>query len=423
VEPLNDVDAEDLQLFLVECQENLNQFEQDTLSLENNEYNPDRVNRLYRALHTIKGNCGFLPLPKLESIAHAGETLLDAVRTAQCPITPETATVLLQLTDTIRQLLKIIETNTTEGNQDYSRLISTLIGLCPSQVEGEARSTAQIVEEANTHVEETSLDSATLDSTIRVSVELLDQVMNLVGELVLARNRVMQLAETRDKTFIATYQQLNLITNELQDSVMRTRLQPISTLWRNLPRLVRDVALACGKEVNLTLEGSETELDRSIIAALKDPLTHLVRNCIDHGIERPPVRLAKGKSAQGSLILRASQKSGKVILDIQDDGAGIDPVQLKVKAQQQGLLSTTQAESIRDAEALDLIFTPGFSTAAEVTHVSGRGVGMDVVRRNLEAVNGTVEVASQPDKGTTFRLKIPLTLAIQPTLLIRDSAG
>jgi two-component system, chemotaxis family, sensor kinase CheA len=419
MEPLHDVDAEDLQLFLVECQENLNQFEQDTLNLESNGFDPERVNRLYRALHTIKGNCGFLPLPKLESIAHAGETLLGAIRTAQCAITPEIATVLLQLIDTIRHLLKNIETKTTEGNQDYSSLITMLRSLCPSEIAGDTGHTLLPLEETDT-LNESSLDSTALDTTLRVPVELLDQMMNLVGELVLARNRVMQVAETRDATFKSTYQQLNLITNELQNSVMRTRLQPISTLWRNLPRLVRDVAIACKKEVSLTLEGSETELDRSIITALKDPLTHLVRNCIDHGIERTSVRMAKGKVAQGNLTLRASQESGKVILEIRDDGAGIDPAHIKGQAQKSGLISSNQAESMADAEVLDLIFTPGFSTAAEVTHVSGRGVGMDVVRRNLERVNGSIEVESKLGQGTTFRLKIPLTLAIQPTLLIRS---
>jgi two-component system, chemotaxis family, sensor kinase CheA len=409
---LNEIDTEDLEAFLVESQEILSQFEQDVLALEKNVVDPDRVNRLYRGLHTLKGNCGFLPFPKLEAIAHAGESLLESIRTAQRDFTPDVATALLQLIDTVRRLLTTIETTSTEGDRDYSGLLATLTALCTSTAN------SATVESISTVNEPDLQNSAMLDSTIRVQVELLDQVMNLVGELVIARNQVLQLTTHSDPLLISTCGQIDFITNELQDSVMRARMQPISTLWRNLPRLVRDVALSCGKEVTLTLEGSETELDRNIISALKDPLTHLVRNCIDHGIESPEVRIAQGKLAQGSLKLKALQESGKVILEITDDGAGIDADRLKAKAQQLGLISGAQAESFSDREAYELIFLPGFSTTTEVTYVSGRGVGMDVVRRNLESVSGTVEVESQPGQGTTFRLKIPLTLAIIPTLLV-----
>jgi two-component system chemotaxis sensor kinase CheA len=411
MESLHEIDAEDLAAFLVESYEILNQFEQDVLDLERHALDPDRLNRLYRALHTIKGNCGFLPLPTLAAIAHAGETLLEGIRTTEFEITPEIATVLLDLTDTIRQLLKTIETTKTEGTADYSRFITRLTALYSSEHHATTRLGAR----------EDSTSSATLDSTIRVQVDLLDQVMDLVGELVLARNRVLQLTtDSPDTALMATCQQINLITNELQDSIMRARMQPINTLWRNLPRLVRELEIACGKKIALELEGSETELDRNIIAAIKDPLMHLVRNCIDHGIEPPNVRVAAGKSAQGSLKLRAAQENGKVILEIREDGAGIDPTQLKARSQQLGLISAAQADSMSDREALDLIFIPGFSTLNEVTSLSGRGVGMDVVRRNIESVNGSIEVESQVGRGTTFRLNIPLTLAIIPTLLVKS---
>lgn len=413
MESLHEIDAEDLAAFLVESYEILNQFEQDVLDLERHALDPDRLNRLYRALHTIKGNCGFLPLPTLAAIAHAGETLLEGIRTAEFKMTPGVATVLLDLTDTIRQLLKTIETTKTEGTADYSRFITKLTVLYSSEHQAATRS--GVLEDSDS----TSL--TTLDSTIRVQVDLLDQVMNLVGELVIARNRVLQLTtDSSDVALMATCRQIDLITNELQDSIMRARMQPINTLWRNLPRLVRELEIACGKEIALELEGSETELDRNIIAAIKDPLMHLVRNCIDHGIEPPEVRVAAGKSAQGSLKLRASQENGKVILEIREDGAGIDPAQLKARSQQLGLISAAQAESMRDREALDLIFIPGFSTLNEATHLSGRGVGMDVVRRNIESVNGSIEVESQVGQRTTFRLNIPLTLAIIPTLLVKS---
>ncbi|NJR63287.1 MAG: chemotaxis protein CheA [Cyanobacteria bacterium CRU_2_1] len=439
MEPLSEIDAEDLKAFLVESHEILSQFEQGILNLEKGSLNQQQLNQLYRALHTIKGNCGFLPFPQLEAIVHAGETLLGAIRTTQRNITPDVATVLLQLTDAIRKALHTIETTATEGIQDYTPLIATLAALSisapiavipvdsppdtspPDTVVLSASplplsNGSEVLESSNTQ------PSATLDSTIRVQVDLLDQVMNLVSELVLARNRMMRLApSSNDAALISTCQQINLITNELQDRVMQTRMQPISTLWRNLPRLVRETAIACGKEVVLELDGSETELDRHLIAAIKDPLTHLVRNCIDHGIERPDIRVAQGKPAQGIIKLRALQDSGRVTLEISDDGAGIDLAQIKTRSQQQGLMSHTQAESVSDREALDLIFLPGFSTASEITRLSGRGVGMDVVRRNLESVNGTIEIDSQPRCGTTFRLKIPLTLAIIPALLISSS--
>ncbi len=422
MESFNAVDAEDLKAFLIESHEMLAQFERDVLSLENGALNPDQLDRLYRSLHTIKGNCGFLPFAKLEAIAHAGETLLGTIRTTQRNITPDVATALLQLADAIQQVLQTIEATASEGNQDYSGLIATLTTLCKTDAIPQATITHHATPlDAADGQSGMPLDS-TIDSTIRVQVDLLDYVMNLVGELVLARNRLLQLTATnQDAEIVVTGRQIDLITNELQDNVMKARMQPISTLWRNLPRLVRDLALDCGKEVALELEGSETELDRSLIAAIKDPLTHLIRNCIDHGIESPDRRMAIGKSAQGRLKLRAFQENSKVILEISDDGAGIDSTQIKARSQQMGLITAAQATSMTDREALELIFLPGFSTTTEVTRLSGRGVGMDVVRRNLESVQGTVEIDSQLGHGTTFRLKIPLTLAIIPALLVSSS--
>lgn len=440
MEPLNDVDPEDLEAFVVEGYEILSQFEQDVLELEKGSFDQKRLNQLYRSLHTIKGNCGFLPLPKLEEIAHAGETLLDTLRGTQQNVTPEIATALLQLTDTIRQTLHAIETTATEGSQDYSPLVASLTALCNPVSVTEVKvvssallavpPSAPLIPATNGFRNVESFDSqptqgsaptpdAALDSSIRVQVDLLDHMMNLISELVLVRNRVMQLVPGTDNPALnSTCQQINLITNELQDSVMRTRMQPISMLWRSLPRLVRETAIACGKEVVLELHGNDTELDRSLIAAIKDPVTHLIRNCVDHGIESPEVRVANGKPVQGTLSLRAFQENGKVTLEIQDDGAGINPDQVKSRSQQMGLISATEAASLSDRDALDLIFLPGFSTAAEVTRLSGRGVGMDVVRRNLESVNGTIEIESQLGCGTTFRLRIPLTLAIIPALLV-----
>ena len=257
------------------------------------------------------------------------------------------------------------------------------------------------------------------DSTIRVDVGLLDQLMRMVGELVLTRNQVLQhVGEVQHIQLQRASQRLNLIATELQDGVMKTRMQPIDHVWQRLPRVVRDLGTQCGKSVNLVLEGRETELDRSLLEAVKDPLTHLVRNAVDHGLETPSERLAAGKPAEGTLSLRAFHEGGQVVVEVSDDGAGIDPVKVGAKALEKGLVSRDELAAMSDRDILDLIFRPGFSTAAAVTNVSGRGVGMDVVRTNIEKIGGTVDLASTVGHGTTVRVRIPLTLAIIPALLV-----
>jgi len=261
------------------------------------------------------------------------------------------------------------------------------------------------------------------EGSIRVDVSLLDRLMNLVGELVLARNQIIQSSATRaDSALLGTTQRLNLITSELQEGVMKTRMQPIGNVWSKFPRVVRDLAITCGKQVAIHMEGAETELDKTIIEAIKDPLTHIVRNSVDHGIESPRDRVLADKSPEGRLFLRAFHEGGQVNIEISDDGAGIDPAKLRAKAVDKGLLTPEAAAKLSDRESLNLIFAPGFSTAAKITNVSGRGVGMDVVKTNIEKIGGTVDVASTVGAGTTLRIKIPLTLAIIPALVI-TSAG
>ena len=261
--------------------------------------------------------------------------------------------------------------------------------------------------------------SALSDSNIRVDVGLLDKLMNLVGELVLARNQILQFSSSQqDATFLNTSQRLNLITTELQEGVMKTRMQPIGNIWSKFPRVVRDLATACRKQVNIEMEGKETELDKTIIEAIKDPLTHLVRNVVDHGIESPEKRLAAGKPAAGRLFLRAFHEGGQVNIEISDDGAGIDLERVKQKALEKGLIAPDQAARMSDRELINLIFLPGFSTAEKVTNVSGRGVGMDVVKTNIEKIGGTVDIQTRAGQGTTLKIKIPLTLAIIPALIV-----
>lgn len=255
--------------------------------------------------------------------------------------------------------------------------------------------------------------SKLFSNNIRVDVAQIDKLMNLVGELVLARNQILQFSTTQqDSTFLNTVQRLSLITAELQEGVMKTRMQPIENVWGKFPRVVRDLALACGKRVRVEMEGKDTEFDKTILEAVRDPLTHLVRNAVDHGIECPSQREAAGKPPEGRLLLRAYHQGSQVNIEISDDGAGIDLIAVKTKAVERGLIPPEQAARMSEREAYQLIFLPGFSTTQKVTNVSGRGVGMDVVKTNIEKIGGMVDLQSVAALGTTVTIKIPLTLAM-----------
>ncbi|WP_242051211.1 chemotaxis protein CheA [Nostoc spongiaeforme] len=421
---LTEIDNEDLEAFLLESYESLTQIESDIIELEKASVNRAALDRIYRSLHTLKGNCGFLPFPKLESLAHAGESLISYLRNdtkqslvnsdRHLKLTPQIITVLLQTVDSIRQMLSQIQTTKQEGDADYSTLICALTKLQENQ---------QVIAvlPSSTETEESAITGSE-SAYIRVNVNLLDQLMNLVGELVLTRNQVIDLSQRyKDSNLTATCQRLNLITSQLQEGVMKTRLQQMSTIWQKFPRVIRDLAIAHNKQVTVEIQGADTEVDKSIIEAIKDPLTHLVRNCIDHGIESPTERSAAGKSPTGKICLKACYENSKVNIEISDDGRGLSPTQLKMRAQQIGLLSPAQAETMSDAAAINLIFLPGFSTAAQVTNLSGRGVGMDIVKSNIDKINGSIEIESQPGQGTKFQLKIPLTLTIIPALIVNSN--
>jgi len=302
------------------------------------------------------------------------------------------------------------------------------------QLEGDARQLGEILVEKNV-IDYKTLDvtidqqqekreklaraPAAASSTIRVDVHLLDQLMNLVGELVLARNHILQYSNVLEDSGLAnTSQRLSMVTTDLQEKVMQTRMQPVGSVWSKFPRVVRDLAHGCGKEVHIAMEGKETELDKTLIEAIKDPLTHLVRNSVDHGIEMPEERIARGKPAEGTLLLRAFHEGGLVNIEIVDDGGGIDPEPLKNKAIERGMITAEQAAKMSDKEAWNLIFRAGLSTAKKVTKISGRGVGMDVVKTNIEKIGGVIDIQSKPGEGTTVRIKIPLTLAIIPALTV-----
>jgi two-component system chemotaxis sensor kinase CheA len=284
----------------------------------------------------------------------------------------------------------------------------------PAEIGGQNPSSLEIHAEGGE-----SKSNSVAESTVRVDVGLLDRLMNLVGELVLARNQVLMCSSQRqDVTLGGISQNLNLITSELQEAVIKTRMQPIGNVWNKLPRVVRDLSKSCGKQVRVEMEGQETELDKTVLEAIKDPLTHIVRNSVDHGIEGPEERKKVGKPEQGVLKLRAFHEGGQVNIEISDDGAGIRLDKVKKKALAQGLISVEESSTLTDREATLLLFRPGFSTADKISNVSGRGVGMDVVKTNIEKIGGTVDMHSVAGDGTTLRIKIPLTLAIIPALVI-----
>ena len=459
--------------FLIESYENLDQLDRDLVTLEQDPHSQSTLASVFRTIHTIKGTCGFLGFGKLESLAHVGESLLCKLRERELLLDPDITSGLLAQVDAIRQMLESIEQIGNEGDTDYADLRERLVKLQqprqPQQpaavenaepdvqpnvaaastlpgdatieaghsnpknvaavaapVDGDSRSAGEVlVERGEAHAEQvhevlkTQQEARLSEGCIRVDVSLLEKLMNRVGELVLARNQILQYTSaSEDTTFLNTCQRLNLITTELQEGVMKTRMQPIDTIWSKFPRVVRDLALQCGKQVRVEMEGKETELDKTIVEAIKDPLTHLVRNSVDHGIESPEQRVAAGKPAEGRLHLRAFHEGGQVNIEITDDGGGLKLDRIKKKALDRGLITADQGSRMRDRELALLIFRPGFSTAEKVTNVSGRGVGMDVVKTNIEKIGGAVDIQSQPGRGTTIKIKIPLTLAIIPALVV-----
>jgi len=462
--------------FLIESDENLSAVEQDLVDFEGNPEQQETLASIFRAVHTIKGTCSFLGYTKLESLAHTGETLLSLVRDGDLALSHDIASALLTMVDAVRQMLAAIEQTGADGTEDYQELKNRLVAL----QKGDAAPTAPETAESSTTLpseshdvkdnQETALAEpdqqseagpssqqassplptaqpqspqptsdkpksespvpagetrgpSAADSSIRVDVVLLDKLMNMVGELVLTRNQINQgLVRSEDASLLHASQRLSLITTELQEGIMKTRMQQIGNIWSKFPRVVRDLAMACGKEIRIEMEGKDTELDKTLIEAIKDPLTHLVRNSVDHGIETPEVREEHGKPREGLLLLRAYHEGGQVNIEITDDGAGINLQRVTEIAIKKGVATAEQIAQMPERELLGLIFQPGFSTAEKVTNVSGRGVGMDVVKTNIEKIGGSIEITTKPGQGSTFKLKVPLTLAIIPALLV-TSAG
>ncbi|HMC88716.1 MAG TPA: chemotaxis protein CheA [Gemmataceae bacterium] len=437
-------DQEIIQEFLVESRENLDQLDGDLVVLEKDPRDSGRLGSVFRTIHTIKGTCGFLGFDKLENVTHAGESLLARLRDGHLILKPEITTALLALVDMVRRFLSNIEATGHEGPEECMELVATLSRLkggsmiLPPEKPGSRRGATneraadvavnpalnpaapQLAAEHAAEQEASDNRAGNPgEGNIRVDVGLLDRLMNLVGELVLARNQIVQYSASREDNVLAgMVQRLDQIATELQEGVMKTRMQPIANVWNKFPRLARDLALACGKQVCLTLEGADTELDRTILEAIKDPLTHLVRNAIDHGIETPEARRARGKPPEGRVSLRAFHEGGRVHIEVADDGAGISTERIKRRALEKALLTRAELDQLNERQALELIFLPGLSTAERVTSVSGRGVGMDVVKTHVAKIGGVLELQSRPAQGTLVKITIPLTLAIIPAFIV-----
>jgi len=405
--------------FLIEANEGLAELDVALLRLERAPQDQPTLSLVFRLVHTIKGTCGFLGLARLEGVTHAAETVLGRVRDGQLAVTPELISGVLRALDEVKRIVAGLTADGAEPPGDDSRLIAALYALAEGTPATPAPRPEPVAAEG---AAELTLDGGPMQ-TVRVGVDVLETLMTLVSELVLARNQLVQVARTRDDpAFAAPLQRISNITTDLQEGIMKTRMQPIGKAWSKLPRLVRDLARDLGKRVEIHMHGQDTELDRQVLELIRDPLTHMVRNSMDHGLESPDERRAAGKPETGRIELRAYHEGGRILIEIGDDGRGLPFDRIRAKALSRGFATEADLAAMTEAQVSRLIFRPGFSTAAEVTPVSGRGVGMDVVKTNIERIGGSTELRSKAGEGTWFTITIPLTLAIVSALIV-EAAG
>ena len=488
---MDDELKEILSEFLVETEEMIELLDQRFISLESDPTNRAMLDEIFRAMHSMKGSGGFLGFTRLVDVAHRAENILNKLRQGEMAVTPSVINVVLEAVDVVKLLVADIRESGTDIHVEVvsisTKLDTILAGQDPVQTEavvtppaavsdtpvhtepapptppssklGEiliqegSASKEQVLEALEQQdrklplgeilvqsgvITERALESALQkqakptkagedDQTIRVETSRLDSVMNLVGELVLGRNRLMKLGGGLEQAYeneplvrglTETLAQLNLVTTDLQLAVMKTRMLPIRKVLAKFPRMVRDLSQKLNKQVRLELHGEETELDKSVADEVGDPLVHIVRNAIDHGIELPAERQASGKALEGLVRIAASQEGNSIVIRIQDDGKGLQTDRIKAKALSRGIVSEAELASMDPRDVLNMVFLPGFSTADKVTDVSGRGVGMDVVRTNIRRINGSVEIDSQVGKGSVITIKLPLTIAIIQALLV-----
>lgn len=461
--------------FIAETDEMLEGLDQFFVKLEESPGDLSLINEIFRAVHSVKGSAGFLGFNRLVDVAHQAENVLNKMRQKEMQATPETIDIILEAVDVLKSLMKEVKENSGEiliNVEPVKMKLSLLLEYsCTAKGESEEVETTEVrsqtqevrskkqegeskkqevrsqKEEARSQKQEqdiaakseTNQKSETedkeksgdheKDKTLRIDTERLDQVMDLVGELVLSRNRLSKIlseieqlydGDDKIKSLIETASSLNLITTDLQLSVMKMRMVPIRKVFNKFPRMVRDIARKADKKIDLRIYGEATEVDKSVIEEIADPLVHIVRNSIDHGVEQPAERIKKGKPETGTITLGAYQEGNYIVIEISDDGKGIDPVVVEKKARERGLIKSTDTR-LSSKEIIGFIFEPGFSTAEKITDISGRGVGMDVVKTNLGRINGIIDISSEVGKGTKINLKIPLTLAIIQVLMVKTN--
>ena len=471
-----------LQDFLVEATDLLSGVDNKLVDLERTPGDRALLNEIFRGFHTIKGGAGFLNAAELVTLCHLTENLFDKLRNGELEVTPEIMDAILDATATVRHMFGYLERgvqppgaeahllqdlkNAVDGRvgvavavlavapapamaeslaaagPDWQALHAAVTGVpianngpasrAANAYEAEASSTAfgrrATDKSGNTQVNGRREGEKVRETAIRVDTARLDQVLNLSGEIGLTKNRLNALrsdilngkqdGETL-QALDAAVSQLDLLVSDLQNAVMKTRMQPVGRLFQKYPRIVRDLARGLGKEIEVELAGEDTEIDKTMIEDLSDPIIHLLRNAVDHGVETPSERLASGKPTKAQVRLEARQEGDHIVLLVSDDGRGMNPEKLRAKALEKGLITDEEANTMDERQSLNLVLLPGFSTAAQVSDVSGRGVGMDVVKTNIQKLNGAIEIRSTPGKGTTFTISLPLTLAILPVLLVR----
>ncbi|MEX2617809.1 MAG: chemotaxis protein CheA [Alphaproteobacteria bacterium] len=421
-----------LKEFLTETAENMGILEEELVKLEQNPNDSSLLDNIFRLVHTIKGTCRFLGLPRLESVAHAVENVLGKIRDGEIDVTPVAVSLILEGIDRIKLLLHELEANEEEPEGEDSDPISRLNAFAdgtvveaaedrpapakensPSIV-AELEVSGRVGEREPPHGQKTG---SVTSRTTRVNVALLESLMTMISELVLTRNQLMQMLRNETESeFSAPLQRLSHVTTELQEAVMKIGMLPIGSAWSKMPRIVRDLSIELDKKIDLQMIGADTELDSQMLELIKDPLTHMVRNAADHGIEMPKDRLASGKPETGTITLNACHEGGHIRIEISDDGKGLNTARIREKVLETGLVSESDMRSLSTQQIQQFVFNAGLSTAAAVTFVSGRGVGMDVVKTNIEKTGGAVEVRSTEGVGTTFSIKVPLTLAVVSAL-------
>lgn len=424
--------------FLTESGENLTVIDGEMVKLEAEPNNKEVLQKIFRLVHTIKGTCGFIGLQRLEKVAHASENVLGTFRDGVLQVTPDAVSLIFESLDVIKAILAGIEQTESEPQGDDSGLIERLEivavgGKVPAVHKPEVEVSTHKVEVAEpteivvakaipagaAPVAARVNEVPVANQSIRVNVDVIEQLIVMVSELVLTRNQLLEMVRhSNDSEFKVPLQRLSSVTAELQESVMKTRMQPIGNAWSKLPRIVRDLGNELGKKIELQMQGAETELDRQVLELIKDPLTHMVRNSADHGLETPAERKAAGKSETGTIFLRAFHEGGHILVEISDDGKGLPVEKIKATALANGIVTEAELAHMSEAQIHRFIFHAGLSTAQKVTNVSGRGVGMDVVRSNIESIGGSIDLKSTEGSGTTFTIKIPLTMAIISALIV-----